>query len=93
MNKKEFVLKLTDYSKSNIDWQIEAYNDGTTIGVEAYYLNDGCMLDLHICELFDELELLGLCDEMEGYMSFYGETSIEELKSEIDKLGFITEIC
>lgn len=87
MNKNGFELRVTDYSKSTIDWQQEAFEDGISIGIEAYD-EYGAMVDDHICEQFEELEMIDLMDEAEGYMSYEGELSANKLVEKLTSMGF-----
>jgi hypothetical protein len=87
MRKNEILLKIEDFRKSNIDWQYESFaQDGITIGIGAYF--GDTMIDEHIVQKFPELELIELYDEMEGFLSYYGNDSVENIREKLLNMGF-----
>jgi hypothetical protein len=93
MYKINMVLTVSDFTKSKIDWQIEACQEyGTTIGICALDENKQFMVDIHVVESFPELELIDLEDEGEGDMSYHGTLSPQELVDKLKSLGFVAEL-
>jgi hypothetical protein len=87
MRKNEILLKIEDFRNSNIDWQHESFvEDGITVGISAH--NGDFMIDEHIAQKFPELELIELYDEMEGFLSYYGNDSVETIRGKLLNLGF-----
>jgi hypothetical protein len=93
MKKTNFILSVSDYALSKIDWQIEAFQEGTKIGVEALDLKQQGMIDEGIVESFQELEDIGLADEMEGYMTYDGELSVSELVDKLISMGYNAKLA
>jgi hypothetical protein len=89
MKKTEIILKVSDYTNSTIDWQKDAFQEGTIIAVEAYDKNDQYMVDEHIAsDIFPELGEINLEDETEGYMSYIGDLNSTQLVSKLISMGF-----
>jgi len=93
MNKKEIIFIVEDYSSSTEDWMIEAYENGVYIGVTATF-EDGGMVDEEMGSVFPELSVIGLEDEVEGYM-VYSDDDItpKELVQKLKEIGFEAKLA
>lgn len=92
MNKKGIVLRVSDYTNSKIDWQMDAYKDGITIGIEAYDISETQMIDDHVASIFEELEDIDIMDESEGFMSYEGDLNAPKLVSQLQSMGFVAKL-
>ena len=85
MKKNEIILKVSD----SLEWldDIDA-----KFGVSAWYKPNGPMVDEHVTEYFDELNDIGLEEEAEGDMYYYGEDfSKEDMIQYLEEAGFTVE--
>jgi len=81
------ILKVKDFSKSTVDLEILEYQEnGVEIGVTAWTGN--IMVDRHIAEEYNQLKSIGLMDEVEGYMSYHGNLSPQDLVTKLISMGF-----
>jgi hypothetical protein len=72
---------------------IDSFSTPGTLWVTGWYKNNpSAMIDRHLCERFSSLEYLELGDLQEGVLEFWGMLSKEELKTELENLGFETVI-
>ena len=81
------LLKVKDFTTSTIDWEIDEYQEnGVEIGVTAWIGN--IMIDEHITEKYNQLQSIGLMDEVEGYMSYHGNLNAQDLVTKLISMGF-----
>lgn len=84
MKKKNILLKV---SPAKITGFVA---DEPKFEVTAWDIRHDHMIDEHVTEEFEELYDLGLDEESEGYMVYYGELSMDELMYKLNDLGFST---
>lgn len=85
MNKNKIILKVSN----TVEWLEDT---GATLNVTSWNEEDGYMTDEHVTEHFEELESLGLDEESEGDMYYYGNTfDVDTMVLKLQSLGFTAE--
>ncbi len=84
MAKTDFALQI---QVPPADWGIESKFEISAVDCPGS--NDDSWVDQHLTEMYPELESLGeISDLMEGSMEYWGDLSMEELKTELVAMGF-----
>ena len=78
--KENFLLKVID--DASIEGDIKYKN------VQVFDRNGKYMVDLHFCDLFQELENVNLVDTSEGAMEYDGRLNADELVNKLRQMGF-----
>ncbi len=93
MKKTKFELLVYDYAVSQTPDQEEMHSQyDVDIYVIAYDRKNHVVIDEHMCELFPDLETLGLGDFMEGEMEGDGTETGVALVSKLQALGFTASL-
>ena len=91
-NISKYLIEVTDFSKSKIDWQQEFFEEeGINIGITVFELDGVTMNDQDVCDELPELEELDLGEiymDDSGFMGLASDLSVKEIKDKLLKAGF-----